>query len=98
MQFHRFCFKEQPLKGQIPSSVFVQLKQTLIAIFLDIETQNLHLAERGNCYSRNFCPTLPLPLSFAGGLGIFPTDLKSVLTHHIPAVQQVKQGARSGKT
>jgi hypothetical protein len=98
MQFHRFCFKEQLLKGQIPSSVLVQLKQTLTALSLDIEIQNLHLAERGNCYSRNFCPTLLLPLSLASGLGTFPIDLKSVLIHHIPAALQVRREERSGKT
>ena len=76
MQFHRFYFKEELLKGRIPSCAFAKLKQTLITPCLDIENQNLHLTERGNCYSRNFCHPSTLPLSLASDLGTFPIDLK----------------------
>ena len=50
-----------------PSCAFVKLKQTLIIPYLGTENQNLHLTERGNCYSRNFflsTPPLPVALVF----------------------------------
>jgi hypothetical protein len=98
IQFHRFSFKERPSKGRIPACAFVKLKQTLITPCLDIENQNLHLTERGNCYSRNFCPPPPLPLTLAIGLGTFPIYLNFVQIQHIPAAVQAKQEQTSWET